>query len=221
MQSDSVAEALNRALAQRSAPIALPGGHLRFVPQEFLPVGEAYESFVHREASVPTRDNAHDLLNGLIWLLWPRLKTRLNSLHMSQRGDLRGSTRGPLRDALTVLDENAALLCAPPALSEALQAREWHRLFVELRPLWQQAQLLPFGHALLEKLMQPRKPICAHVLILPTLDDASVCATLDDVDWLARKPFVPLPVLGVPGWWPANQSADFYADPLVFRLPRH
>lgn len=219
-QSASVAEALNRTLAQRP-PIALPGGLLRFVPQAALPAGEAYERFVHRAASVPTRDNAHDLLNGLIWLLWPQLKARLNALHMSQRGDdLRGSTRGPLRDALTVLDENAALLSAPQPLCEALRARDWQRLFVTLRPLWQQARLLPFGHALLEKLMQPRKPICAHVLILPALDEAAVCAALDDADWLARKPFLPLPVLGVPGWWPANESADFYADAQVFRAPR-
>lgn len=219
-QSESVAEALNRALARRLVPIAWAGGQLRFVPQDSLPAGEAYESFVHRAACVPTRDNAHDLLNGLIWLLWPQLKSRLNALHMSERGDLRGSTRGPLRDALTVLDENAAFLSAPPPLCEALRARDWQRLFVELRPLWSQAQLLPIGHALLEKLMQPRKPICAHVLILPALDEASVCAALDDPEWLARKPFVPLPVLGVPGWWPANASADFYADLQVFRPPR-
>ncbi|MFW9622167.1 MAG: DUF3025 domain-containing protein, partial [Macromonas sp.] len=36
-------------------------------------------------------------------------------------------------------------------------------------------------------------------------------------DWLARKPFTPLPVLGVPGWWPANADPTFYADAQVFR----
>jgi hypothetical protein len=30
---------------------------------------------------------------------------------------------------------------------------------------------------------------------------------------LAAKPFVPLPVLGVPGWWDANEAPGFYADP--------
>ncbi|MFN7122209.1 MAG: DUF3025 domain-containing protein, partial [Hydrogenophaga sp.] len=34
------------------------------------------------------------------------------------------------------------------------------------------------------------------------------------------KPFTPLPVLGVPGWWPANEDAGFYADASVFRAPR-
>jgi len=31
------------------------------------------------------------------------------------------------------------------------------------------------------------------------------------------RPFVPLPVLGVPGWWPANDDLAFYDDPAVFR----
>jgi hypothetical protein len=37
---------------------------------------------------------------------------------------------------------------------------------------------------------------------------------------LASKPFAHLPVLGVPGWWPANEGADFYDDTTVFRAPR-
>ncbi len=34
---------------------------------------------------------------------------------------------------------------------------------------------------------------------------------------LAAKPFTPLPVLGVPGWWPANDATGFYDDAAVFR----
>ena len=41
--------------------------------------------------------------------------------------------------------------------------------------------------------------------------------TADD---LATKPFTPLPVLGVPGWWPANQAPAFYDDVHVFRPMR-
>ena len=36
-------------------------------------------------------------------------------------------------------------------------------------------------------------------------------------DKLAGKPFAHLPVLGVPGWWAANENPDFYADTSVFR----
>jgi hypothetical protein len=31
------------------------------------------------------------------------------------------------------------------------------------------------------------------------------------------KPFLPLPVLGVPAWWSANEEMGFYEDPQVFR----
>jgi hypothetical protein len=124
-----------------------------------------------------------------------------------------------------VLDENAAFLVAPPLLWEALEARDWQRLFIELRPLWQQAQLVLFGHALLEKLVSPRKPITAHVYrVQPEVDsidelDAWVVADLN-ADKLASKPFIPLPVLGVPGWWPPNEVLSFYDDPSVFRPRR-
>jgi len=30
----------------------------------------------------------------------------------------------------------------------------------------------------------------------------------------------PLPLLGVPGWWPANADPAFYDDPAVFRRAR-
>src|SRR5258708_36259316 len=39
-------------------------------------------------------------------------------------------------------------------------------------------------------------------------------------DTLACKPFAPLPVLGVPGWWRENENFSFYDDSLVFRAPR-
>ena len=37
---------------------------------------------------------------------------------------------------------------------------------------------------------------------------------------LAKKPFSPLPLLGVPGWWPDNEDPSFYDDASVFRAKR-
>ena len=37
---------------------------------------------------------------------------------------------------------------------------------------------------------------------------------------LATKPYEPLPVLGVPGWWVANTERVFYEDTHVFRPKR-
>ncbi|MDO9293242.1 MAG: DUF3025 domain-containing protein, partial [Hydrogenophaga sp.] len=129
---------------------------------------------------------------------------------------------------ITLFDENAVLLQAPVELWEALIAREWTRLFVALRPLWAQARLVLFGHALTEKLVAPYKSITGHVYREPV-----PLALGDDLAawdaWLAgrltaaglgTKPFTPLPVLGVPGWWPANEDPAYYTDAGVFRPRR-
>lgn len=221
-QGASAAEALSRA----SAPVALPAGALRFVPAGSAPEHEAYEAFIFRTACVPTRDNLHDFFNGLVWLHFPQAKRRLNELQATEiaRAGV-GATRGPLRDAITLFDENGALLDAAPALWDALLARDWRGLFVTRRALWREARLLVFGHALLEKLSAPRKALTAHVLYAPgaaraiAVEDAAIARALDAAH-LASKPFAPLPVLGVPGWWPANEAPDFYADVEIFRPPR-
>ncbi len=214
------------ALSDAAPGIALPAGPLRFVHADAAPAGEAYEAFIFRTAQVPTRDNLHDFFNGLVWLHFPRAKRRLNALQAAEiaRAGI-GATRGPLRDALTLFDENGAVLDAPPALWQALLARDWRRLFVSERALWHEARLLVFGHALLEKLVAPRKALTAHVLWAPdagraiAIDDAAIAAALEP-SHLAGKPFAPLPVLGVPGWWPANEAPGFYDDAAVFRPPR-
>jgi len=190
---------------------------IRFADHFELPPTEPYESFIARTGRVPTRDNLHDLFNGVMWLAWPQTKRRLNALQaqeIAKRGT--AGPRGALRDALTVFDENAAVLQAPTLLVDALRARHWKALFTEQRALWQSARLVVFGHALLEKLMQPRKAITAHVWIVDELTDEALSASLT-VERLTSKPFLPLPVLGVPGWWAANEAAGFYDDAEVFR----
>lgn len=231
----SVAEALNALNARSAFNGTLWRAPVRFVAQSELPAGQAYEQFIFETRQVPTRENLHDLFNGLCWLQFPQTKCRLNALQAAQiavGGVL--PTRGAVRDALTVFDENAALLMAPQPIWEALQARQWQRLFIELRPLWREAQLVLFGHALLEKLAHPRKPITAHVYLgMPdTLTVSEPCAleslgSLGCLDrWvasdlsagkLAGKPFAPLQVLGVPGWWADNENFSFYDDSDIFR----
>lgn len=221
--SVSLADTLNQALI--AVEPREPGAGVNFVPQGHLPPGCAYESFIFDTRQVPTREGLHDFFNALCWVRFPATKRWLNQLQAQAIVAAGGvqSPRGPLRDALTVFDENAAFLQAPDVLWRALRERRWHDLFVTHRGLWAQARLVLFGHALLEKLVQPYKSITAHVF------DEPVPMHLDCTRWdhwvkaqltperLARKPFVPLPVLGTPGWWPLNQDPDFYADATVFR----
>ena len=200
-----------------------PRAPVRFVAASALPAGEPYERFIFDTGTCPTRDNLHDFFNGLCWLQMPASKRLLNALHAAEIAAAgAGAARGPVRDAITTFDENGALLEAPEPLWQALVARQWQRLFVELRPLWAQARLIVFGHALLEKLAQPRKELTAHVWAAPGA--AGSLAAMDrwlasqlTAEGLARKPFTPLPVLGVPLWWPENLNSSFYDDSSVFR----
>ena len=214
----SVAQALN-------ADAAVASTGVRFVPQAALPAGEPYERHIFQTGTVPTRDNLHDFFNGLVWLEFPQAKRRINELQaqaIAQDGV--GAVRGPLRDALTVFDENGALLQAPAALWQALRARDWQRLFIELRPLWAEARLLLFGHALLEKLVSPRKPMVAHVYQAPQAIKS--IAALDD--WLAQamQPSPGMPSLshpcrcwGCPAGGRATKRRSFTQTPRCFARP--
>ena len=216
-QGAGVAEALNAQQVERWP--AVSAGALRFVAQHELPKGEAYEAFIARSACVPTRDNLHDLFYGLVWLTFPVLKRRLNALQAEQIASAGVSeTRGAVRDALTLFDENAALWQAPPELAAALRERDWATLFVARRELWQDARTVLFGHALLEKLCAPRKAITAHAWWVPLgVDREAHLAAALTPDRLAAKEHMPLPILGVPGWWPGNEAPAFYDDGRVFR----
>ncbi|MGM9483502.1 DUF3025 domain-containing protein [Roseateles sp. NT4] len=206
---DVAAPVLARLAAGQPVHRAL--GHERFEPAGPLAVG--YEQHVAATGRVPTRDNAHDLFNGLVWLRHPGFKAALNRAHLAAPPAPPGR-RGPLRDALTLLDESGLLLVAPPALRAALRERDWTTLFVTRRELWQQAQALVVGHALLEKLLAPRRNLCARVLFVDSLEAPTLAAGLTPAD------LPPLPVLGIPGWWPLNEVADFYGDDRVFRPKR-
>ena len=215
----SVASVLNAAPAPGvRAPV-------QFVPQAELPAGTAYEQYIFDTGRVPTRDGLHDFFNGLCWLHFPHTKIKLNQLQAAQIAQTGiQPVRGPARDALTVFDENAAFFQGPDALWSALLDKNWQAVFGSLRPLWQESTLVLFGHALMEKLVYPRKPITAHVFRAQAATnsiadmDVWLAGTLS-APMLAAKPFAHLPVLGVPGWWAANEDPAFYLDASVFRAP--
>ena len=79
-----------------------------------MPRGTAYEQFIFEAGQVPTRENLHDFFNALCWMRFPRTKKRLNELQAAEIAAAGiQAVRGPVRDACTVFDENAALLHAP------------------------------------------------------------------------------------------------------------
>ena len=256
---DIIAKVLNVALQQQaddlqqSLPQTRPALNnqvqtLRFVSQNALPAGEAYESFIGTTGNIPTRNNLHDLFNGSIWLTFPKTKALLNYYHMleiEQQGI--GASRGRVRDTITVFDENGAILVTTePSIGEALIDFDWQASLVEPREQWDkpkqsnnhsQAAVYIFGHALLEKLLQPRKALCAHSIVINVTPDFFSLSLSERISHLDQKvadymeallsqPDVtprklsPLPILGVPHFWAENAKPNFYDDSQVFRSGR-
>ncbi|MES2150875.1 MAG: DUF3025 domain-containing protein [Pseudomonadota bacterium] len=212
---------------------------ISFVAQEALPEGRAYEEFIGATGCVPTRANLHDFFNGLVWLTFPKIKQQLNALQAAQIALAGvGKSRGAARDGATIFDENSALLVVREGASGAqlvagLRAHQWQAALCERRALFgPDAQVWLFGHALMEKLVAPRKAMTAHTRVVMAdgayfaLGPDQRRAWIDDhlagviaAQGLSTACFTPLPVLGVPGWWEAQDEA-FYADTGVFRPKR-
>ena len=228
------------ALNQSGLPI-------QFRPSAQLP-GVGYEQHIFQTGEVSTRANHwHDLFNALVWCRFTRLKSAMNAAHCAQiglrhgdvrHGDLRhGMGRGPQRDALTLFDESGVIVVSTrKEFLQALAARNWNEVFLQQKSLWHE-EVLVFvcGHALLEKLLRPYKALTAHALLLHIDDrlaglpreevlhslDRGLAVALGENRMLGSTGSLsPLPLMGIPGWWPAaEQDASFYADRQVFRAP--
>lgn len=189
-----------------------------------------YEAHIAATGRVPTRANLHDLFNAFVWLVFPRTKAALNARQAAEiaQGGV-GPRRGAVRDAATLVDESGLLLAARDTRAfDLLARRQWRALLVDDRARWGRDIVpLAFGHALLEKLVAPYKAITAAVVCLPfpgavpaaddiVAFDAAAAAFVRDAS-LAPRALQPLPVLGIPGWWRANEEPAFYDDAAVFR----
>jgi hypothetical protein len=221
-------------LASGHGLMNLNGQAVSFLPQEALPADTGYEAHIAATAQIPTRDNLHDFFNALVWLHFPQTKCVLNALHASalQLPAALG-TRGAQRDAATLFDENAALVISDdPSWLHALREHDWTAVLLkDAAGFRQHADVILFGHALIEKLVTPYKSITAHVWTIEVESswfehtaeqrianlDARLALELSPGFTSAR--FCHLPVLGVPGWWPGQDMA-FYADTEVFRPRR-
>ncbi|MGL4766876.1 MAG: DUF3025 domain-containing protein [Formosimonas sp.] len=233
--------ALNQHVTGLSTGQNLP---LHFIAQADLPAGVAYESHIFNTGGVPTRLNLHDFFNAAVWLTFPRSKAALNARQAEQIA-AHGvqHERGVARDALTLFDENAAILVTSnPDIAQYLRNFNWRGALIEPRAQWDnpaapranaQAALYAFGHALMEKLTAPYPAICAHTWIVNVPPDwfaQPLPQRLCDLDTrlaeqlrqtaLNPRDFCPLPILGVPHFWADNAAETFYNDTRVFRSGR-
>jgi hypothetical protein len=211
------------------------GSPVRFVPAENLP-GVDYEKHIFGTGEVSTREaNWHDLFNALVWCRFPRLKVAMNAVHFKELESGAQGSRGKQRDALTLFDESGVIVCSSRKENlKALARHNWGGLFKTEADAWvDEIRVFVVGHALLEKFLKPYKAITAHALLLcvdqamQVLPREALISALDEraaeglfTGQLLDSPscLAPLPLMGIPGWWPGGEQDDeFYADQFVFR----
>ncbi|HKW37035.1 MAG TPA: DUF3025 domain-containing protein [Burkholderiales bacterium] len=216
------------------------GAPIRFTPP--LPRRErstSYEIRIFDTGEVQTRpQNWHDLFNALVWLAFPRTKAVLNRHHRDEIVARRGEPqRGTARDVLTLFDEGGIVVASADAkLSALLRDFRWKDLFWTHRArIGGSMRFHVFGHAIYEKALQPYKGATAKALIVdvsPELLAAPTQKQLEELDGRAAEYFsgaqalvstrslAPLPILGIPGWEPANEREAYYDDASQFRPRR-
>lgn len=213
-------------LAKVAGVVNAAGFPIRFEAQTGALGQRDYEARILASGRVPSRSrNWHDFLNALCWLTFPRAKAALNRYQCAALAD---GARGPASDAATLFDESGLILVGLDAgLVAALADHDWRAALVERRAAWRHARAYAIGHAVLEKLLRPWPGITAKCLALDLPGEVTL-ATVDEAVaeiWSAGgigRPaeLFPLPVLGIPGWWPANADPAFYDDVSVFRPAR-
>lgn len=231
-------DALQRVLDAAATPVVTARGQRLRLVDDAGGGGAHYERRVRDDARLPVRaDTWHDRFNVLAWRLFPRTKAALNARHVADLDAHPGPDRSRVRDALTLFDEDGIVVAvADDTLATLIREFRWRELFVERRArLATGIACIPVGHALMEKLLAPFVGLTAKALFVPVpagwraapwperlaVLDAAVAGTIADVGaFTSPRDLAPLPVLGLPGWWPANEDPAFYDDATHFRPGR-
>jgi Protein of unknown function (DUF3025) len=201
-------------------------------PEQKLSAVE-YETRVASHREVIVNDNWHDLFNACVWLTFPKTKRIISELHVAL-GPGKNNRRPRRRDVLTLFDESGVLLVCEPSLCaefEHLNAtHQWKTMFIERRNEWL-AHMRPIlcGHGALEQLATNwHRGLTVKAQWIPLSNDAS----LETIDTFVSTQIassamlrenerrIPLPLLGVPGWFAENEAFTCYDDAHVFRSLR-
>lgn len=212
------------------------GQAIKFVDSNQLD-NESYESRIYHSGQVSTRPHSwHDLFNALVWMRYPLIKAAMNKQHYQGGAASKSGSRGQQRDALTLFDECGVIVFSDHLeILEALAERRWSDAFLadEFRT---SVALSVCGHAMLEKYLSPYKAMTAKAVLVyvnskfmklsrqQMLDhlDTEIARHILNKELLSGPACLsPLPLAGVPGWWPQDEQCDdlFYNDFRVFRPP--
>lgn len=229
-------EELNQLIPESAANYQ--GQRLTLVEQNesLLSDGLYYEQRIYQQGLVPTRPhNWHDFFNALMFLLFPKTKKEMNRLHVEHMAQFGSHKRSPCRDAITLLDECGVLVAyVEDDMKEQLTNHHWQSAFVGQRQKWgNTVSATIIGHANYEKSLDPYIGFTGKALYLKVTADFFELDNWDKYQYLDtllsasletlmqdNSQLFPLPMLGVPGWWPANENSAFYDNGQYFRPKR-
>lgn len=221
------------------------GAALKVVPQEGRPnhFAQHYAPRIYLSGEIQTRTrNWHDFFQLLTWFIFPRSKAVINAIHIPrakariEAGDGLGS-RTPIENTLSLFDEGGAVIVSSdPSLLQLIRDFNWKELFWQRRAeLGRNLDCVTFGHAMYEKGLAPYLGMTANTILIDADEDYFALDQASRLDWidgrlvtileqadLYRKPkdLQPFPILGMPGWDPANGVADYYDNTDYFRPGR-
>jgi hypothetical protein len=211
----------------------------RFVVQspDLLRDGLHYEQRIAERRQIATRErNWHDLLNALVWLRFPGLKSALNARQVAEIAIAGAKQRTLAQCALTHFDEAGVIVILGDAELLALwDAHDWHGLFWRERAAWTDGRIVSivFGHALLEHALKAEQLLVGKAVAVTMRQSverengaargdhaalALVAAAVRSSRLLVDpQELRPLPLSGIPGWHPANRIESFYREAPCFR----
>lgn len=234
------AELLNSLADDAGRLVNAQGERIRFVSQapKSRNFEDGFEPRTYLKAQVQLRAlDWHDLFNALVWMTFPTTKAVINARHYEALSAGENGRRQPVRDALTLFDEEGMVVLSSDAgLLDLVRAFRWKELFWTRREeVMARMRFLVFGHALYHKAMKPfvgmtGKAVLLHVpeFVAQLPVHAQVQATdrllavhaWDRARMTHGRDLAPLPVLGVPGWWAENEQEGFYDNAAYFRPGR-
>lgn len=211
---------------------AMPVAGKRFAQQDqaLLDDGLHYETRIAERGAIATRaGNWHDLFNAAIWGRYPAIKRALNAQQVAHIATMGATHRNRAQYALTQFDEAGVVVrVGDPQLLACWDRHDWSALFLANADAWRNGSIgiaAVIGHALLEHALVPEVFLVGKCLVVQGDADDAACvlraaraiaegAVLNDPLELR-----PLPLAGVPGWYP-GQDDRFFAEAGCFQPVR-
>ena len=216
------------------------GQAIRFIADDSSTAAPHYEIRIAETGEITTRENWHDFFNAMSWLAFPEAKSAISEMHarlLFARGEKEVRERSTARDVLTLFDEGGIIVTSSDeSLLDLIRRFDWKALFVDRRAdVIARMDFWLFGHSMLEKALDPYVGVTAKAILFMVddrfltsspvekmrhIDQRAAAWLMDETNLTSSKNFSPVPWLGIPGWWKANEAPAFYSDQQYFRTGR-